>query len=291
MTSEQITNMEIKDASPTAEADTDSSSPARFIIHSLPLQLGQFEGPFEVLLYLIKEQEIDIFDIPIVQVTQQYLQFLEMLRVEHLDVAGDFLVLAATLIQIKSRMILPVEVEQEDEEDIEEEDPRLELVEKLLEYRKFRDLARLLSERESLWDDIFGRRVKPVQEPGYEEEDEELLDVSFYDLTKTLRGVLRFLMGDNSHRVTLESASVDEKIAQIQNLLESKESLTWTELCALSAGRIEIVCSLLAILELCRMQRIRARQHGPFGEIRLFSHSPNSPDALEPADDTHVATT
>ena len=130
------------------------------------LKLDEFEGPFEVLLYLIKEQEVDIFDIPIVQVTEQYLQFLDLLRLDQIDVAGDFLVLAATLIQIKSRMILPVEIEQDEEEEIEEEDPRLELVVKLLEYRKYRDLAKLLGEREERQSDMFGRRVKPSYEPA-----------------------------------------------------------------------------------------------------------------------------
>ncbi len=266
-------------AEPSPESDEIAGLPPadHFSPKALHLQLDQFEGPFEVLLYLIKEQEIDIFDIPIVQITQQYLQFLEMLRVEHLDVAGDFLVLAATLIQIKSRMILPIEIDPDEEEEVEEEDPRLELVEKLLEYRKFRDLARLLTVREARRNDMFGRRVKPAYEPG-DDDDEELLEVSIWDLTKSVRTMLRFLMGEALHHVMLESASVEKKIAQIESLLESRESLTWTELCELSANRIEIVCSLLAILELCRMQRIRARQHGPFEEIRLFPHTPG-PDA------------
>ena len=289
MTSELINGTITETTSTMPAASEESSSLEPLSPQSLPLHLGQFEGPFEVLLYLIKEQEIDVFDIPIVQVTQQYLQFLELLRVEHLDIAGDFLVMAATLIQIKSRMILPVEVEQDDGEDLEEEDPRLELVEKLLEYRKFRDLARLLSEREALWDDIFGRRIKPVRDPFPEEDDEELLDVTFYDLAKSIRGVLRFLMGEYSHRVTLESASVDEKIAQIESLLESQESLTWSELCKLTTNRVEIVCSLLAILELCRMQRIRVRQHGPFGEIRLFTHTPRIHDAPEVVSESNVS--
>lgn len=282
MTSEEQNNTSVLEETRALESGEETS---KFSLESLRLQLDQFEGPFEVLLYLIKEQEIDIFDIPIVQVTQQYLQFLDLLRTENLDVAGDFLVLAATLIQIKSRMILPVEVEQDDEEEVEEEDPRLDLVEKLLEYRKFRDLARLLAAREERWGDTFARRVKLTFEP-VDDDDEELVDVSIYDLMKSVRGMIRFLMGEVSHHVQLESASVDEKIAQIESILEERESLSWTDLCVMSANRMDLVCSLLAILELCRMQRIRVRQHSAFGEIRLFAHVP---DGKTPVESDHEA--
>lgn len=286
MTSEEQNNTSLLEDTPTPESGEETS---KFSMDSLRLQLDQFEGPFEVLLYLIKEQEIDIFDIPIVQVTQQYLQFLDLLRTENLDVAGDFLVLAATLIQIKSRMILPVDVEQDDEdEELEEEDPRLDLVEKLLEYRKFRDLARLLAAREERWGDAFARRVKLTFEP-VDEDDEELVDVCIYDLMKSVRGMIRFLMGEVSHHVQLESASVDEKIAQIENILEERESISWTDLCVMSANRMDLVCSLLAILELCRMQRIRVRQHSAFGEIRLFAHVPDEKPPVESDHEAPVA--
>ncbi len=255
-------------------------------IEALRLRLEEFEGPFEVLLYLIKEQEIDIFDIPIMQVTQQYLQFLELLRVEQIDVAGDFLVMAATLIQIKSRMILPVEIDQEEDEEIEEEDPRLELVIKLLEYRKFRDLARLLGDREQRHADMFGRRVKPSYEPG-DEEEEEYIEVSLYDLMRAVRAMMRFLMGEVTHNVVLEHSSVDEKIARIETLLEDRESVSWSDLRAECSSAVEQVCCLLAILEMCRMQRIRVHQHAAFGEIRLFSRSETNDSEHEAP--SHVA--
>ena len=236
----------------------------------LRLELDQFEGPFEVLLYLIKEQEIDIFDIPIMQVTEQYLKFLDMMREENLDVAGEFLVMAATLIQIKSRMILPVELDSEDEEEVEEEDPRLELVGKLLEYRKFRDLSQGLGDRADRQADQFGRRVRPLFEPA-EDEDDGFIEVSLYDLLKAVRAVLRFVSGDLFHKVTMEQSSVDEKIGHIETLLQTQESVSWTELWRGCRSRVELVCCLLAILELCRMRRIRAHQHVSFGEIRLFA--------------------
>lgn len=277
---EENTNTPVIEVTEASEKNREDTLNDAFSVEALRLQLEQFEGPFEVLLYLIKEQEIDIFDIPIVQVTQQYLQFLDLLQTEHLDMAGDFLVMAATLIQIKSRMILPVEMEQDDEEEVEEEDPRLELVDKLLEYRRFRDFARLLGAREENWSNIFTRRVKLSFEPA-DDDEEELIDVSLYDLMKSVRGMIRFLMGEVSHHVQLEGASVDEKIAQIESLLEERESVSWSDLCRMGANRIELVCSLLAILELCRMQRIRVRQHGAFGEIRLFAHVADNADPRE----------
>lgn len=262
---------------------SDGESSTAFNLDAMRLQLDQFEGPFEVLLYLIKEQEIDIFDIPILQVTEQYLSFLDMLRTEELDVAGDFLVLAATLIQIKSRMILPVEMETDEDEEIEEEDPRLDLVIKLLEYRKFRDLAQLLGDMEEMQGDCFGRRVKPVYIP--DDQEEEFFDVSLYDLMKSLRGMLRFLLGESLHTVTLEEASVDEKINRLEALLEERESVSWSDLRAISRNPLEQVCFLLAILELCRMHRLRVRQHAPFGEIRLFAHDGEIPEIVEQEDD------
>ncbi len=248
----------------------------------LRLKLDNFEGPFEVLLYLIKAEEIDIFDIPIVRVTEQYLGFLELLREENLEVAGEFLVLAATLIQIKSKMILPVEVDDEEEE-LEEEDPRLELVEKLLEYRKFRDLANALGDRGEATEDSYGRRVKPAYEPGEEEEEEEFLEVSLYDLVKAIRSIMRFLVERGVHEIEMEGVSVDEKIADIEELLAASETLTWNELRKLSRNKIELVCCLLAILELCRMGRIRTHQHRVYGDIRIFARSPEEAAAAFPA--------
>lgn len=233
----------------------------------LRLHLDAFEGPMELLLYLIKVQEIDIFDIPIVTITEQYLRFLDMMREENLEVTGDFLVMAATLVQIKSRMLLPPEKDQEEEE-AEDEDPRFELVEKLLEYRQFRDLtekfARLEAEREK-W---YARRAKPAIDPDPDET--ELIEVSLYDLTEAFRRVLRFITDDLVHDVVHEGASVDEKVEYIEGRLLSEGSLAWTDLFKTCRSRVEAVCTFLAILELCRMGRMRAHQHHTFEEIRLF---------------------
>ncbi|MEA3365197.1 MAG: segregation/condensation protein A [Candidatus Hydrogenedentes bacterium] len=237
----------------------------------LRLHLDMFEGPFEVLLYLIKVQEIDIFDIPIVTITEQYLRFLEMLREEDLDVTGEFLVMAATLIQIKSRMLLPPESSpEEDEEDFEDEDPRVELVEKLIEYRRYRDVAQRLKFLENERARWFVREGSPEIELDADEE-EEMLEATLFDLIEAFRGVIRFFSDGLFHTVQPEETSIDEKIEYIENLLEKEGSLAWTELLGQCRSRIELVCSFLAILELCRMGRLRAHQHGAFGDIRLFA--------------------
>jgi segregation and condensation protein A len=235
---------------------------------ALRLHLEQFEGPFEVLLYLIRAQEIDIFDIPISKITDQYIRFLELMRDENLDVAGEFIVMAATLIQIKSKMILPVELDWEEEEDIEEEDPRLELVEKLLEYRRYRDIMLRLQALESARSNVFARNVKPEIEQS--EDDDEFLEVSIYDLIQAFRGVLRYVVEGLPHTIIGEGASIDEKIAYIEDQLAEKQSISWIDLFRECKSRVEIVCCFLAILELCRMDRIRAHQHQSFGDIRLF---------------------
>ncbi len=238
----------------------------------LRVKLSRFEGPLEVLLYLIKSQEIDIFDIPIAKITEQYLAFLEMMEEENLDIAGEYLVMAATLIQIKSKMILPVDMD--DEDDIDEEDPRLELVEKLIAYRKYRDITSTLQEMEERRDDWFTRNAKPVMEVDENDEDGEFIEVSLFDLTKAFKGVLRFLAEDVPHTVEMEGASVDEKIDYIRDLLDEQESVAWMELFEESRSRVELVCSFLAILELCRMGAISAHQHKSYGDIRLFKKTP-----------------
>lgn len=245
----------------------------------LRLHLEKFEGPFEVLLYLIKAQEIDIFDIPIVTITEQYLRFLEMMHEEDLDVVGDFLVMAATLIQIKSKMILPAEMDGEEEE-VDDEDPRLELVEKLLEYRKYRDVAerlQFLEEQRANW---FSRTVKPVIEQN--DEEEEFTELSLYDLITAFRGVLRYVTEGPAHTVVSEGHSVDDKISRIEELLAERKSVVWDDLFKECRDKVELVCCFLAILELCRMHKIRVHQRGVFGDIRLFPTNAETGQDEEP---------
>lgn len=234
---------------------------------TLRLHLDRFEGPLEVLLYLIKSQEIDIFDIPISIIIDQYLAFIELMHEENLEVAGDYLVLAATLVQIKSKMLIPVDLDEEDEE-IDEEDPRLELVEKLIAYRKYRDVASRLATLEEERANWYTRNAKPKIEST--DEDNEFIEVSLYDLIEAFKTSIRYLTEDEDHIIEGESCSVDEKIEQLQRLLDLNDSIAWSDIFKECTNRMELVCSFLAILELCRMGAIRAHQHTTYGDIRVF---------------------
>ncbi len=240
----------------------------------LRLHLDVFQGPMEVLLYLIKSQEIDIFDIPIAKITEQYLKFLDLMDEVRLELAGDYLVMAATLIEIKSKLLVPAELDEDDEE-LEEEDPRLELVEKLIAYRKYREVAQRLSDIEAERQNWFTRNVKPDIGPAEDEED-EYIEVSLYDLMQSFKGVIRFLHQGETHTIEADHSSVDEKIEFIQTLLEMQNSVAWTDLFRMCKSRLELTCAFLAILELCRMQVISAHQHAAFGDIRLFKKAAES---------------
>jgi segregation and condensation protein A len=246
----------------------------------LRVHLDQFEGPMEVLLYLIKVQEIDILDIPIVTITEQYLSFLELMRDESLEITGDYLVMAATLIQIKSKMLLPDDQAVDEDEEFEEEDPRLELVEKLLEYRLYRDVTEkldfLMAERQR-W---FTRKAKVVVEAA--DDEEEMLEVSLQDLTEAFRGVLRYFTDDLFHTVEGEAHSIDEKVEFLENKLNRDGSIAWSDVWKNCSSRLEVVVSFLAILELCRMRRVKAQQSNLFEEIRLFLVDDDSVSLPEP---------
>ena len=235
----------------------------------LRLHLDEFEGPLEVLLYLIKSQEIDIFDIPILQITQQYLRFLELMENENLEVAGDYLVIAATLIQIKSKMLIPVEVDEEEEE-IDEGDPRMELVEKLIAYRMYRDVSERLKVLEVERSNWFTRNAKPNLKELGPDPDADYIDATMFDLSQAFKNVLRNLKEDYVHNIEEEESSVDEKVDYIQAVLEIQDSVEWADLLNVCKGKIEIICTFLAILELCRMHLVSLNQHSSYGTIRLF---------------------
>jgi segregation and condensation protein A len=227
------------------------------------LKLDVFEGPFDLLLYLIKKDEIDIYDIPIAKVTQQYLDFLELMRQQGIDIASEWLVMAATLVQIKSRMLLPLEEEHADELEEEEVDPRMELVEKLLEYRRYKDVAEQLERREEFELDVFKRSVGDIEEePGVE--------VDLYDLVSAFKNVVEYAAAAPVTEVLLEEFSVEEKIAEIEERMKLHGSLRWSEIFSEGRSLPELICMFLAILELIRLKRLRVQQSKSFGDIRIF---------------------
>jgi len=234
----------------------------------LKVRLETFEGPLDLLLYLIKKNEIDIYDIPISVITQQYLEYLEMMKNLNLDVAGEFLLMAATLLHIKSKMLLPAMEEEEGEK--EEEDPRAELVRRLLEYQRFKEAAQQLVKGPLLDREVFVRSFFGESLVGKEEE-EVSGEVTLFDLLEVMKKVLEGLPAEDFQEISVEQLNIKDKILQIMERLWESESLAFTELYTASTSRREIIVTFLALLELLRLRMIRVYQGETFGTIRVFS--------------------
>jgi len=239
----------------------DSQSEARA---GYTFRLEGFEGPLDLLLHLIQKNELDIFNIPISLITEQYLEYLQLMKVLNLDLAGEYLLMASTLLHIKSRMLLPKSSEGEEEE---EEDPRAELVRRLLEYRKYKNAALEMEKRPLLDRDVFIRLSPPEPE---EEPEEERIEVNLFELLEAFRQVLERVKPESVHEVILEHMSVESKIQEILALLEKENrSMVFHRLFPEQASRRVVVITLLAILELVKMKRIRIFQLAAFETIRI----------------------
>jgi segregation and condensation protein A len=250
------------------------------------VQLEIFEGPLDLLLHLIKKNEVSITDIPIATITEQYLATLEVMQTFNLDVAGEFLVMAATLIHIKSRMLLPPTDEEDDEE--EGTDPRAELVRRLLEYQRFKDAADQLERRELLTRDVFVRSAAPAEEipgPGFR-------DVSVFELLTALKRVLDRLPKDVVHEVMLEKITVREKMTELLDHLRNQAKILFESLFAEVKTRMEVVVTFLAMLELVKVRAIRIFQEEASGPIQIEAAAgiENAPAVLampDPEEDQH----
>jgi len=227
-----------------------------------------FEGPLDLLLHLIKKNELDIYNIPIAEITRQYLDYLDVMRELNLDVAGEFLVMASTLIQIKSQMLLPQAIDPLEEE--QGEDPRAELVRRLLEYDRYREASCLLVAREVLHRDVFARTF-PSEELEAFPADEALPSVEMFELVDAFRRILAKVPIESFHEVGSENISIADRISDILEFLHGKEAVDFEELFAGSNTREYIVASFLAILELCRLRMIRLLQFENYGRILVRS--------------------
>jgi len=227
-------------------------------------RLEGFEGPLDLLLHLIQKNELDIFNIPIALITGQYLEYLQLMKVLNLDIAGEYLLMASTLLHIKSRMLLPKSSEGEEET---EEDPRAELMRRLLEYQKYKEAALELEKRPLLDRDVFIRLMPAGAE---EEPEEEKVEVNLLDLIEAFRKMLERVKPEGVHEVVLEPISVEDKIEEILALLERENrSVAFHRLFTEQVSRRVVVVTLLAILELVKMKRIRIFQMTPFETIRV----------------------
>ena len=232
------------------------------------VRLEVFEGPLDLLLYLIKREEVDVYDISIERITKQYLEYLDTFRMLDLELAGEFVVMAATLIYIKSRSLLPVH-QQPPEEEADEEDPRWDLIRQLVEYKKFKDAATYLHQRELLQEGIISR---VPDKPDFGDLAALLkTEVGIFDLINAFQKVLRRIASqrENLREIFEENFTVSEKIEHILIVLRHISRVAFSELFAQAASRTEVVVTFLALLELIRLKQLRVTQENLFGEIQI----------------------
>ncbi len=227
------------------------------------VRLLQFEGPLDLLLHLLRRDKIDIYDIPISHITREYLAYIEVMQELELEVAGEFFVMAATLMRIKSQMLLP----RREGLDEEEPDPRDELVRNLVEYRKFKEAAHCLAAKEEDRRRLYPR---PAGRPIDEEAGEERIEVSLFDLLEAVQGVLKNITQQSIYRVVPDAVTVEQRIETIRERLAAAAEVLFTELFGGECTRIEIIVTLLALLEMIRNGEVLARQMAHGADIWLY---------------------
>jgi segregation and condensation protein A len=228
------------------------------------VRLSNFEGPLDLLCFLIKKEEIDIYDIPIAQIARQYLAYVGLMRELDLEVAGEFILMAATLIQIKVKMLLP----RTPEDGEEEEDPRTDLVQQLLEYRRYKEVAESLVPFEERQSRIFHRSYFEWQKP-YKTKEVILKDMSMFDLLAAFKEVIDQMPKVSYHEVAPIGVTIEEQIEYVKKSLEGKEHILFRDLLSRFSERIVMVVTFIAILELIKSHAIRVRQASIFGEILI----------------------
>lgn len=246
------------------------------------VRLDKFEGPLDLLLHLIRKNELDIYDIPIAVITRQYLDYIKLMKELNLEVAGDFLLMASTLLHIKSRMLLPRE-EPEDEGE-EEADPRAELIRRLLEYQQYKEAGMVLESRALLGREVFARGCPETELAGAPAE-EGPLELSLFDLVDAFRVLLARIPADSFHDVAAaETFSIADSINEILSLLQEKDTLLFDEIVTEVDTRERVIVTFLAMLELCRLKLIRIFQNEPHGTIWFVPSV--TPDTAEPRQET-----
>ncbi|MBI3315998.1 MAG: segregation/condensation protein A [Candidatus Omnitrophica bacterium] len=227
------------------------------------IRLDVFEGPLDLLLYLIQKEEINIYDIPITRVTEQYLEYLDLMEILDLDIAGEFLVMAATLMQIKSKMLLPPDPETENPEEV---DPRTELVRRLLEYKAFKEAAGRLRGYEARRGQVFTRFAGM---PELDSADSPFLEVTLFDLISAFSGILKDLPKQAVHEVMKDEFTVAEKVHEIFHRLVKEPVIYFSGLFKAAKNKFEVITTFLALLELIRLKEVKIAQSERFGEIEI----------------------
>ena len=242
-----------------------------------------FEGPLDLLLYLIKKEEVDIYEVNLTKLATQFIEYIELMRQFDLEIAGEFVVMAATLMLIKSRELLPVDQQVQVEGEEEGPDPRWELIRQLVQYKKFKDAAGRLQELESLQENTFPRI--PGKPEFADEPARPKAEASIFDLLNAVSNVLkRFAAPEDSRDVFEDKWTVSEKIEHILRAVTDRAHLRFAELFEGVTSRTEVVVTFLAVLELIRLRQIRAAQTAEFGEIEIFRASHIAPAESSPAE-------
>ncbi|MBU0605793.1 MAG: segregation/condensation protein A [Candidatus Omnitrophica bacterium] len=237
------------------------------------VKLEVFEGPLDLLLYLIKKEEVDIYDIPIAKITDQYLEYMELMQLLDLTIAGEFLVMAATLMHIKSKLLLPPdETEVESEEEL---DPRAELVKRLLEYKKFKEAAAELAQKESHQKHFYARVGSGINMDELPAAKDEFFEASLFDLITAFTKVLRDIPKEMFHEIIKDEFTVSEKIHDVLHMLVDNRKVMFTDLFKAAKNKAEIITTFLAILELIKIREISIIQHAHFGEIEIVKSMDN----------------
>lgn len=239
------------------------------------IKLDSFEGPLDLLLHLVVKHEMDIYDIPIAKITEQYLFYLEQMEAHNIDVASEFLLMAATLVHIKSRTLLPAPPTAcADELDI---DPRVELVQRLLEYQRYKDGAQQLDEYPQLERDVFARPEHAEQDVDGEIATTDVTgEVGLFELVQALRSVLARVVEPQYHEVYVTDFSVAEAVQRLQALMAGREHLPFNDCFSALARRLEIVVMFIAVLECVKLQRCKIVQLNPHGMIYIYPIQANN---------------
>jgi len=238
------------------------------------IHVAEFDGPLDLLLYLIRRDKIDIHDIPIAPITRSYMEYLDLMQELNLDVAGDFMVMAATLIHIKSKMLVPVDpTEAQGDED--QEDPREALVQRLLEFQRYKEAAGILHQQAQIRAATWTRPDTVI--PAFDDAGEEMLEAGLFDLISAFKELLERRRTLMAHEVESEGKSIEQRIDELLALLKEGESLDFLELFATLETKADMIVTFLALLELIRLKRVKVYQRGMFGPIRVFR--PVGPDA------------
>jgi len=244
------------------------------------VQFEVFEGPLDLLLYLVRKQEVDIYRVNLTEIATQFLEYVELMREFDLEIAGEFLVMASTLMLIKSRELLPVDQQVETEGEEDEEDPRWELIRQLVEYKKFKDAAGRLQARELERENIFPRSPgKPDLEIP---PDPAGAQASIFDLLGAVNQILQQHQArEGPKEIEEDRWTVSEKIEHLRDIVVQRPSIRFSELFAVTTSRSEVVVTFLALLELIRLRIVQAQQSASFGEIEIIKAKPEEPPAAE----------